>query len=574
MYTILKEGSTKSKHPHGNYEHLTKYILEITKYPNELPKDIKKVLSYFISQFNTKWSASSRNVDYFLKKNFDWLETKISFPMYKASSFSSNDIKVKGGRPKVDFSKSSERTKRRKTQLLRSEVGSLELSYAAQMSLRASGQLDAANVIKDVTLTTPKRAEKYRKAYKETSKSVMPYTDDKALSLIIEAKLSKHQYNILRSTAKLNNCNIYPPYEKITLAKKRCYPESMTITEICAEVRLQALLEHTCIRIIQTQSDVINHFSDEQLKNLKLICKWGCDGSNQKEYKQMFEDNNSSDDNVFLISLVPLQLIYCENNENPPIYVWTNPRPSSPRFCRPIKIKFIHETTKVITIETKNIENQIESLIPSSFIFNDREVVVNYQLLFTMVDGKVCNAVCDNKSTLKCYICGATSKDFNDISNITRIKIDESNIKLNFGLSILHAWIRFFECLLHLAFKLNVKKWRVLDSKIKEVIKTNNITSRIQQEFKSQLGLIVDKPKPGFGSSNDGNTARRFFENSFISSSITGIDEGIIKQFQVVLLVISSGYNINVDKFKIFTLDTAKNFVNKYPWYPMSTTVH
>ncbi|XP_025405522.1 uncharacterized protein LOC112679816 [Sipha flava] len=174
LYTILKEGSTKSKHPHGNYEHLTKYILEITKYPNKLPKDIKKVLSYFISQFNTKWSASSRNVDYFLKKNFGWLETKISFPMYKASSFSSNDMKVKGGRPKVYFSKSSERTKRRKTQLLRSEVGSLELSYAAQMSLRASGQLDAANVIKDVTLTTPKRAEKYRKAYKETSKSVMP----------------------------------------------------------------------------------------------------------------------------------------------------------------------------------------------------------------------------------------------------------------------------------------------------------------------------------------------------------------------------------------------------------------
>lgn len=210
-------------------------------------------------------------------------------------------MKVKGGRPKVDFSKSSERTKRRKTQLLRSEVGSLELSYAAQMSLRASGQLDAANVIKDVTLTTPKRAEKYRKAYKETSKSVMPYTDDKALSLIIKAKLSKHQYNILRSTAKLNNCNIYPLYEKITLAKKRCYLESMTITEICAEVRLQALVEHTCIRIIQTQSDVINHFSDEQLKNFKLICKWGCDGSNQKEYKQKFEDNNSSDDNVFLI---------------------------------------------------------------------------------------------------------------------------------------------------------------------------------------------------------------------------------------------------------------------------------
>lgn len=224
MYTVLKGVSTKSKHSHGNYEHLSKYILEITKYPNEFPKHIKKVVSYFIKQFNTKWSASYRNEDYLKKKNFDWLETKISFPTYQSSSFSSNYIKVKGGRPKVDFFKSSERTKRRKTQLLRFEVGPLELSYAPQMSLRASGHLDASNVIKEVTLSTPKRAEKYRKAYKETLKSVMPYTDNKALSLVIEAKLSKHQYNIIRSTAKLNNCNTYPRMKKLLRLKKCVIP--------------------------------------------------------------------------------------------------------------------------------------------------------------------------------------------------------------------------------------------------------------------------------------------------------------------------------------------------------------
>jgi len=60
---------------------------------------------------------------------------------------------------------------------------------------------------------------------------------------------------------------------------------------------------------------------------------------------------------------------------------------------------------------------------------------------------------------------------------------------------------------------------------------------------------------------------RRFVENSFLSSSRTGIDEDIIKHFQVILFVISSGYRIYVDKFKIFTLNTAKYFVYKYPWY-------
>ena len=39
------------------------------------------------------------------------------------------------------------------------------------------------------------------------------------------------------------------------------------------------------------------------------------------------------------------------------------------------------------------------------------------------------------------------------------------------------------------------------------------------------MGLIVDKPKPGYGSTNDGNTARRFFQNPDLSAKITGINK-------------------------------------------------
>ena len=46
----------------------------------------------------------------------------------------------------------------------------------------------------------------------------------------------------------------------------------------------------------------------------------------------------------------------------------------------------------------------------------------------------------------------------------------------------------------------------------------------IQKDFHEQLGLIVDQPKPRYGRTNDGDTARRFFEDSSISSSITGVD--------------------------------------------------
>lgn len=88
------------------------------------------------------------------------------------------------------------------------------------------------------------------------------------------------------------------------------------------------------------------------------------------------------------------------------------------------------------------------------------------------------------------------------------------------------------------------------------------------------MGLLVDCPKQGYGSTNDGNTTRRFFENHDLSSSITGIDAEIIKSFKVVLQTISSGYYINIEKFEAYTKKTAKLFVNKYPWYYMPTTVH
>lgn len=70
-------------------------------------------------------------------------------------------------------------------------------------------------------------------------------------------------------------------------------------------------------------------------------------------------------------------------------------------------------------------------------------------MAFTMIDGKVCNALTSTKSAQHCYLCGTTSKDFNKINAILEKKVDETNIK--FGLSTLHAWIRFFECCLHLS---------------------------------------------------------------------------------------------------------------------------
>ena len=63
----------------------------------------------------------------------------------------------------------------------------------------------------------------------------------------------------------------------------------------------------------------------------------------------------------------------------------------------------------------------------------------------------------------------------------------------------------------------------------------------MQTSFKERLRLIVDKHKPGVGSTNDGNTARRFFANPKVISEITSTDEILIENFPIILRVIACG---------------------------------
>lgn len=556
----MKNSGYKERSKQSQY--LKNYLIRLTNCPNETKRHLSNRVCRFVSDIKSKWEAADRKVNAFLN-NKDWLEFTVSFPRY------CTELEKKKGRPSINFCESSERTKRQKTETLRSTVPVSELAYATQMSMRSMGQVEASKLVKEISFTTPKRAAKYRKAFEAHEKCVIrKLTGDEALSMIVEAKLTRHQYQTVRSHDKEK----FPCYKIIQQAKKLCYPDkdAITITSTSAEVKLQQLVDHTAERLISVQMDVMEALKSEQLTDLYLISKWGCDGSSgQSQYKQKFEQTDDSDANIFFTSFVPLRLVSGDPNLKENIVIWKNPRPSSPRFCRPIRMRFVHETTEISVKEMEFIEEQISALDKTYHTIKDMNFVIKHIMLFTMIDGKICNAVTETTSTQKCYMCGATSKMFNNIDTVVLNKVDES--KLRFGLSILHAWIRFFECLLHVAYKLPIQKWQARGKELQGKVAENK--KIIQERFKS-VGLIVDQPKPGFGTSNDGNTARRFFENPDLSARITGIDVEIIKRFQIVLQTISSGHNVDTNKFRQYALDTARLFVARYPWYYMPPTVH
>lgn len=74
--------------------------------------------------------------------------------------------------------------------------------------------------------------------------------------------------------------------------------------------------------------------------------------------------------------------------------------------------------------------------------------------------------------------------------------------------------------------------------------------------------------------SNDDNTARRFFRDPQLTSMITNIDQILIKRFSIILQTMACGKKIDSYKFDAYALETAKIYVDLYPWYYMPSSVH
>lgn len=195
-------------------------------------------------------------------------------------------------------------------------------------------------------------------------------------------------------------------------------------------------------------------------------------------------------------------------------------------------------------------------------------VLLSHSLLLTMIDGKASSILCDTSSQ-RCDLCKATPKEMNNLAKLKNKNIDTELYK--YGLSTLHAWIRFMECILRISYILNVKSWIV---KNEEKTDVEARKKNIQEAFRSQSGLLIDVVKQGHGTTNDGNTARRFFADISNTSSITDIDETLIKRFSIILEALSIGYPINTQKFKEYAEDTMKLYIQLYEWYYMPSSVH
>ncbi|GLV46290.1 hypothetical protein CBL_21296, partial [Carabus blaptoides fortunei] len=144
-----------------------------------LSQNERAVITKLVSVFRKRWKQVNRTEKIFFEKFEEWLNVPVSIKIEikRTETSTSNTM----GRPSSSWEDLTDRSKRRRTEKIREEHNVQTLAYATQMSLRASGKLQASKVVKDVIVGSPSKALKCCKSMQRVTENIP--SGNEALSL-------------------------------------------------------------------------------------------------------------------------------------------------------------------------------------------------------------------------------------------------------------------------------------------------------------------------------------------------------------------------------------------------------
>lgn len=120
-----------------------------------------------------------------------------------------------------------------------------------------------------------------------------------------------------------------------------------------------------------------------------------------------------------------------------------------PKNSLPIMFHYAKETKLKILYGFRTIEKQIKGLKTSTIQIDSVSYYVDFDLLGTTIDGKICQHFTETKSAANCNICGAKPTQTNCLAKIMERKENKEAFK--FGAQDLQCWIRIMECVLKIS---------------------------------------------------------------------------------------------------------------------------
>jgi hypothetical protein len=131
------------------------------------------------------------------------------------------------GRPVKEFAACCSKAKKIKTEEMRKSATTEELAYATKLSLYRDNKRSAAQIVSQLPEASPDRLQKIKQVLGEASQEnkFVSYRPEEALALIMDCRLTKQAYQILREGAKKRGVDLYPSYDKVLSSKNECYPD-------------------------------------------------------------------------------------------------------------------------------------------------------------------------------------------------------------------------------------------------------------------------------------------------------------------------------------------------------------
>lgn len=474
------------------------------------------------------------------------------------------------------FEELSERQKNRRAEEI-SECEVDKLLLASSKAAKKSNKLNLEYVLR-LLYRNQEKATKIRSLLNKEKSFVNPKKINplRGLTFLLDNNLTTLQYRNTRLISKECGSNIFPPYNVIAETKKECRPATKCeVNDVSATLPLQELLNHTAGRLLLLQEEVIRGFKNETNGELavKLQVKWGADGSaDHSQYNQKYvnvESTKISGANFYATTLVPLRMTTTDDSK---IVIWNNHTPQSPRWCRPLRLHFAKETDEFTLTEIDFVQSEIAALEPFAVTIAGVQILILYELYLTMIDGKTLAIVTRTTSKQRCCICGSTPKNFNNLENV-EIRFKPIEGRLVYGLSVLHLWIRSFEWLLHISYRIDVKTWQLRGPELKAMGKERKRI--LQERFLKKMFIRVDFPSTGgSGNSNNGNVCRTAFSNPKLLAEILELDETLIKNMQTILIALSCQFPLDIERFDKFCKETAFHYVKLYKWFPLPPSIH
>lgn len=118
-----------------------------------------------------------------------------------------------------------------------------------------------------------------------------------------------------------------------------------------------------------------------------------------------------------------------DNNTKQKDIIWSYPTPSPTKLCRPLKMQFLKETVDISKRETQLVKDQIQTLSETTFTTNSLQMLlIKHDLYMTMIDMKMINYL-TNTSSQKCYLCGASPVEMNNLEKLLQKPIIEDYLQ-------------------------------------------------------------------------------------------------------------------------------------------------